>query len=118
MQRIIKADKKAHTHKYLKTQFKTSETLIFRCMKAGCSHFLYEPMIVGKFSECWRCGEDFLITKKTIANKKLHCPDCTWDKHKKIKPAVESQVEGGEEIFSDFITSLNEIPEDKHGERE
>lgn len=73
---------KHEIHKLYRTQFKQSGTIIYRCGIPGCPTFFYEPLIVGKISECWRCGESFVITKKTIRNKKLHCEDCTHGKKK------------------------------------
>jgi hypothetical protein len=71
--------KQTHTgaHKYFSAVFKKSGTKIFRCGISGCGHFVYEPLIIGRESVCWRCSEIFEIVRKTLRNKKFHCVDCT-----------------------------------------
>lgn len=64
-------------HKFYRTTFKNSGTTIYRCGIAGCSTFLYEPLVIGRLSICWRCGDTFVVIKRTIRNKKFHCEDCT-----------------------------------------
>lgn len=64
-------------HKYFQTQFKESGTLIFRCGLTNCPHFVYEPMILFRTSVCWRCGDNFIITKRSLKAKKMHCEGCT-----------------------------------------
>ena len=62
----------------------TSGTTIYKCGFQGCTHFVYEPLIIGRESVCWHCGEIFEIVRKTIRNKKLHCEDCTRGRKKAL----------------------------------
>lgn len=71
-------------HKYFQTEFERSGIKIFRCGLLNCTHFVYEPLIVGRLSICWRCSSHFVITKKTLRAKKFHCEDCTRGKYNKI----------------------------------
>ena len=72
-------------HKYFQTVFKQSGTLIFRCGLPNCPHFLYEPMIIARVSICWRCGNRFIITSKSVRAKKMHCEECTRERYNKVK---------------------------------
>lgn len=90
----MKKEQTHDTHKYFKSVFKTSGTIIYRCGKTGCPHFVYEPLIIGRLSICWRCGDTFEIMRKSIRNKKMHCEDCTRGRGKEteIKKLNENQV--------------------------
>lgn len=72
-------------HKYFQTHYSKSKTLVFRCGLTNCTHFIYEPFIVGKLSICWRCKDTFIITKKSTRNKKMHCENCTRGKERITK---------------------------------
>jgi hypothetical protein len=67
-------------HKYIKARFTKSRSIIFKCGLQGCTHFIYEPLIIGRESVCWVCNEIFEVIRKSIRNKKLHCEDCTRGK--------------------------------------
>lgn len=90
-------------HKYYRTEFSNSGTTIYRCGLPGCPHFVYEPLVIGRFSVCWRCGNDFIINKKTIRNRKLHCEECT-----KGKEQVRKDVP---KLIDEFIKGLGSMSE-------
>lgn len=80
-------------HKYQQAKFKTG-TVIYRCGLTNCSHFVPEPMIIGKLSHCWRCPEIFVVTKKTLRSKKFHCPNCTRGRYNQPrKPMLDVDIE-------------------------
>lgn len=105
-------------HKYFQTQFKQSGTLIFRCGLANCPHFVYEPLILGRISICWRCGNEFVLTKRSLRSKKLHCEECSRGRYNKPK---EKKIFDTmfDDIFNDtlnILSDLNRITPNKEGE--
>jgi len=34
---------------------------------------------------CYRCGGAFVITKKSLRSKRMHCEECTRGKYNKVK---------------------------------
>lgn len=66
--------KNDHVHKYKRTTL-GKEYVIYRCMKVGCSHYIPPELIIGRISECWRCGEAFEIEKGRI-NVMPICKEC------------------------------------------
>lgn len=85
---------KAHDgpHKYIQAKFKTG-TLIFKCGIPGCPHFVYEPLIVGRISICWRCDGVFVITGRSVRSKKLHCEGCTRFQKVRIPEEMSYDIE-------------------------
>lgn len=69
-------------HKYYRSEHRHSKTPIYRCGLPGCTHFVYEALIINLNSICWRCEEVFTILKKTLRNKKFHCEGCTRGRDK------------------------------------
>lgn len=103
-------------HKYFKGIFKSSGTLIFRCGFGGCPHFLYEPMILGRYCICWRCGTAFIIVEKTLRCKKLHCIGCSRGRYNKVKDKV---VVVGDILMEEAIDNiLNSVGEPKEKKKE
>jgi len=98
--RQLKIDIHEGPHKYKQAVFK-SGTIIYRCGLTNCPHFTYEPLMVGKLSICWRCSNIFIITKRSLRSKKLHCEACTRGKYNKpresqqeiISQALESDID-------------------------
>lgn len=97
--------KKIHEgpHKYFKATFKDSGTEIFRCGLIDCSHFVYEPLIEGKLSICWRCETAFIIVKKTLRAKKFHCEDCARGRYNKVKDPKQQETTASQEAAIDNI---------------
>lgn len=90
-----------HIHKYFRVKFKKSGTVIYRCGLDGCPHFIYEPMIIGKISTCWRCKAEFTVTRKSLRAKKLHCEDCTRPDPKEGKKSISEEI--GKEVDQLFL---------------
>jgi hypothetical protein len=66
-----------HIHKYERKKYGNNGCFIYKCMIPGCTHFVYESLIINRRSLCWRCDKEFVITKLL---KKPHCDDCTRGK--------------------------------------
>ena len=79
--------------KYRKEIFRKSKTPVYKCTLPGCPHFVYEALVVGRLSICNRCNEIYLVTKKTIRNKKMHCEDCTLGRDPVIPQSLNNQIE-------------------------
>lgn len=94
----MKKQKDHSIHKYYWSQFKVSKTVIYRCGVEGCTHFIYEPLVVNRLSLCWRCGDAFVITVKSLRSKKLHCESCTRGKHNKIKEKTIVEIKQEAEL--------------------
>jgi len=97
--------KNQHTHKYTRVEFKKSKTIIYRCAIEGCTHYIHEPLIVGRFCLCYRCEKPFVITPKTLRAKRLHCEDCNRGKHNKIR--IKEVIEDSNKTLDNILTELN-----------
>jgi len=65
-----------HVHKFKKFKFKNG-TIAFRCVL--CPTYVFQDNIIGYDCICWRCGETFKMTAKTMKLTKPHC-DCNEKK--------------------------------------
>lgn len=63
-----------HTHKYQRTKLGSKGYIVYKCMLPSCPHFINESLLLGRECICWRCGDEFIITKHY---KKPHCNSCT-----------------------------------------
>ena len=81
-----RAKKDDHIHKY-KKDILGKDYVIYRCVLPGCTHYLPERLIKGKFCVCWRCGEPFIIK---LLHSKPHCDDCI----EKKKPEIDEDFVG------------------------
>lgn len=73
---------KHDVHQYKKVVLENST--VYRCMKAGCTHYTRKAFIVNKIAECPYCGKNYLITSELAKLTTLHCPECTKST-KKVK---------------------------------
>jgi len=87
---------KHNIHKYMKVNGK--ESVIYRCMEPGCSHWIRSIFIVNRIAKCWYCGNNFIITKELARLTKPHCDNCT---NKKVKPVKPSEA-------NEFLTELGD----------
>ena len=62
-----------HIHKYKRFKFPNGKKRGYRCMLPNCPHYIFEAMIVGKQSVCWRCGTTFTIDEVSGKQLKPHC---------------------------------------------
>jgi len=82
-------------HKYKQAVFK-SGTTIYRCGLTNCPHFIYEPLMIGKLSVCWRCNSIFIITRRSLRSKRLHCEACTrgrYNKPREVQTTITQMLE-------------------------
>jgi hypothetical protein len=65
-------------HKYKKMTIGQNKTVMFKCMKDGCPHYMPNAMLaLGNECECWNCGAPVTITMYTIAEVvKPICDKC------------------------------------------
>ena len=61
-------------------------SVMYRCMLPGCSHYVRDIFIVGRIAKCPYCGEDFVITSELARRKRVHCENCTNKKDDKLAP--------------------------------
>jgi len=64
--------KDEHTHRY-----RRMKTGTFRCILPGCRHYLTKEFAEGVMSNCYRCGQDFVLTKRNMKLETPHCDSCT-----------------------------------------
>lgn len=79
---------KSHIHKYSRT--KLGETYyVYRCVLINCTHYLHPQFVVGKLSLCFKCGEPFEMTKKSLLKKPI-CKNC---KPKRVETEKKSLID-------------------------
>lgn len=52
---------------------------VWACALSGCNHHMpqhYEPLLNGKYSLCWECGEKFILTPLNMQDDQPRCTDC------------------------------------------
>lgn len=122
MDKTKKENAKHSIHKYYRGVFQPSGTIVYRCGIAGCPHFLFDPMVEGRISICWRCGVSFVVTKKSMKSKKMHCVNCTRGRYNKVivKVKEESQFESEINRFfgNNFEESMKEEVKEERSENE
>lgn len=101
-----------HIHKYIRDILghkkrtnqkpKATDTLIFKCILPGCSHYIRNQFIEGKISECWECHENFVIDK--IASR-LQKPICQACRMKRRRTKIETPVE---DMLDDILGEFSE----------
>lgn len=75
---------KNHVHKLRRKTYKNGESIFF-CVGADCKYKVNVDLSLGKRTECWRCGESFIINEYSIRLAKPHCMDCTKKKDEKLE---------------------------------
>ena len=87
-----------HIHRYKKVQIggtKKDPYLVYKCVKAGCSHYVPLPLAEGTMSECNRCHEPMIMGKVQLtgssgkAMARPHCQDCIKSKKKEVVANIE-----------------------------
>lgn len=80
-----------HVHKFTKKFLGKGKTWpVYQCVKDGCATYYAENLVVGKECVCWRCGEVFTMTPKTLI-KKPHCPICINPKMRRALTTPKSK---------------------------
>ncbi len=99
-----------HTHRYERVDIGvTKEYFVYRCTLPDCSHYLPEALVVGKKSKCWRCGEEFVLTKNLLF-KKPHCENCI---ERKTDDATKEKVD---KLLSEFLIPALDFSGESGGE--
>lgn len=68
---------KKHFHRYHKVI--TSMGDIWACGLPDCQHFMpmhMTPLLVGKSSICWSCGNPMILTQENMKSPQPTCSDC------------------------------------------
>lgn len=85
-------------HQYVRVKGKNS--VMYRCVLPGCSHYVRDIFIVGRIAKCPYCGESFMVTKDLARRKIIHCESCTTSKKdNSIKP----------EEVTDFLEEIKDV---------
>lgn len=63
-------------HKYQRVRWGKNKTIIFKCMRPGCTHYLHPEMMKGQDSICWSCGDIFMMNPDKLRRKKPKCDKC------------------------------------------
>jgi formylmethanofuran dehydrogenase subunit E len=70
------AKKKQHIHKYQKQKWGKNETIIWRCVHPGCTHYCSNELVNKRLSICHACGEPFVMNPDKMRRKKPKCDKC------------------------------------------
>lgn len=80
-----------HLHKYRKINLSATKDktyFVYKCIKAGCSHYIPLHLAEGALCECNRCEQPMLIGREQLKGSQVramaypHCVDCI--KRKKV----------------------------------
>jgi hypothetical protein len=65
---------KNHVHKYeLVALGKDFQFPVYRCGDPDCTHYIQRTLAYGKKSICWRCGKEYILTKKIRDKRRPTC---------------------------------------------
>ena len=95
------AKKYNHLHRYQKKKLGKNGYTVFKCMVAGCSHYIRKELAEGQIAECNRCHEPFILNKASIQLSKPHCDKCIIRKDKDVH-----------DLIKDFLVSSEAAPEE------
>lgn len=75
--------KEQHKHKFLKINYngRNAKYSVFRCVLPGCVFSRHSILCFGYIVICWKCGEEFVMTRQNCLQKKPHCKNCTRISH-------------------------------------
>ena len=69
-----------HIHTYSKFKARPG---YFKCNDPGCTHFLIREQVIGKYSRCNACGEEFVLDYDSISLAMPKCLSCRSSKRAK-----------------------------------
>ena len=78
-------------HKYLRVKTNKNETVIYRCVLPGCTHYITEEFIIGRECLCWRCKEEVTFVIQGRMKYRTR-PYCDLHKKDKVEEVVPSNV--------------------------
>lgn len=84
---MAKATIQKHIHKLKRIKFKSGNASFF-CTLPDCTFKVNPALALGKRSECWRCGEEFLLNEYSIRLAKPHCEKCHHPKKSDLAPSI------------------------------
>lgn len=71
-----------HIHQYMRVRKARRKDAVvwYTCIVVGCTHKERIEFMLNRLCICHRCGEEFVLTKEILYDKKLvkpHCDACT-----------------------------------------
>lgn len=69
-----------HTHKYKRIENKKTGTTIYRCDLINCTHYVTESLAWHRLTICFKCNQEFVLTKRKITQMKPKCLNCSGRK--------------------------------------
>jgi len=64
-----------HVHKYKKVTM-GKNFVVYKCVLPGCTHYVRSELAVGRFSLCWMCEGQFVMTEISATRLKPKCQSC------------------------------------------
>ena len=77
-----------HVHKLKRHKYK-SGAITFFCALSDCSFKVAPALALGKKTQCWRCGETFVLGDYAIRLAKPHCDNCHKPKVDKTQHTLD-----------------------------
>lgn len=65
-----------HLHTYERVKHKTRKDL-YKCADPTCTHRINAGYLEGRLARCYLCGNTYVVRKKQLYLKRLHCDECT-----------------------------------------
>lgn len=82
-----------HTHKYIRIKIGKNKRVEYRCSIAGCVHHIRPELVIGRFSKCNKCNDEFTMDKYATKLAKPTCQSCrVKDDIKDLVSIFEEQV--------------------------
>lgn len=108
---------KKHTHKYERRKLgKNKDYIVYACVLPDCTHYLERSLAKGMKSICWKCGNVFTMTMRSLTRRKPVCNDCLGTvrpdiaaRNSKFKSTLNEkikQIETSNEDLLGFLTTF------------
>ena len=65
-----------HVHKYIRIKIGKNKRVEYRCSIAGCVHHIRPELVIGRFSKCNKCNDEFTMDKYATKLAKPTCQEC------------------------------------------
>ena len=92
-------------HQYIRVKWGAKETIVYRCQKPGCNHYVLPEFLPGKLAECPVCHKPFEVNLEISRLRRPHCSECklrVFSKKQLAERVPESVAKSPEEIIKEF----------------
>ena len=65
-----------HLHTYKRVHLGAAKTPVYRCIEAGCGHYIDPELLMGRKARCPICKEEYILVYRDKLRRTPHCSSC------------------------------------------